>query len=285
MVMTKSYGKGVRIAALSLATATVLTLAAPAFAAGAKPARAPQSGMMAAIDPATGKLRQPTAAEARALVAGIQEMTKGSAAQLEMKQFADGTMSVVLADTFLNVSIAQAQPDGSLREVCVDSAADGSGGSGIVEAHAGSVGVDDDDLGGAEDGAGEQEGGDGEEAEELGGLHGVYLSSKAGAAVRTALASVALSTQTSRMEPSGCTCAMEMFRNELERSTDIVPFASCFSSGWTREPLVISWIPATRALLSAAVGCRILPVAGSIATIRPELAAGAGALTRRALAA
>jgi hypothetical protein len=124
MVMTKSYGKGVRIATLGLATATVLSLAAPAFAA--KPTQAPtaQSGLMVAIDPATGKVRQPTAAETRALVAGIQTMTKASTAKLELKQFADGTMSVNLADTFLNVSMAQVQPDGSVRQLCVDSAAD-----------------------------------------------------------------------------------------------------------------------------------------------------------------
>jgi hypothetical protein len=125
--MTKSYGKGVRVAALGLATATVLSLAAPAFAAGAKPqAKGPEnhagSGLMAAIDPATGKLRQPTAAETRALSAGIQEMTKASADKLQLKQFADGTMSMNLGTAFLNISLVQVQPDGTLREYCVDSA-------------------------------------------------------------------------------------------------------------------------------------------------------------------
>jgi hypothetical protein len=128
--MTNSYGKGVRIAALGLAAATVLSLAAPAHAAKARRAKAPapaaQSGMMVAIDPATGKIRQPTAAESKALVAGIQEMTKASAATPELKQFADGTMSVDLSSSFLNISMAQVQPDGSVREVCVDSAADAS---------------------------------------------------------------------------------------------------------------------------------------------------------------
>jgi hypothetical protein len=126
--MTNSYGKGVRIAALGLAAATVLSLAAPAYAAKARQAKAPapaaNSGMMVAIDPATGKIRQPTVAETKALVAGIQEMTKGSLAQPELKQFSDGTMSVDLSGSFLNISMAQVQPDGSIREVCVDSAAD-----------------------------------------------------------------------------------------------------------------------------------------------------------------
>jgi len=126
--MTNSCGKGVRIAALGLAAATVLSLAAPAYAAKTRRAKAPapavNSGMMVAIDPATGKIRQPTAAESKALVAGIQEMTKASAVQPELKQFSDGTMSVDLSSSFLNISMAQVQPDGSIREVCVDSAAD-----------------------------------------------------------------------------------------------------------------------------------------------------------------
>jgi hypothetical protein len=126
--MTNSYGKGVRIAALGLAAATVLSLATPAYAAKARRAKAPApaatSGMMIAIDPATGKIRQPTAAESKALVAGIQEMTKASAVEPELKQFSDGTMSVDLSSSFLNISMAQVQPDGSIREVCVDSAAD-----------------------------------------------------------------------------------------------------------------------------------------------------------------
>jgi hypothetical protein len=129
--MTNSYGKGVRIAALGLAAATVLSLTAPAHAAKAR-AKAPapaansglNSGLMVAIDPATGKVRQPTAAESKALVAGIQEMTKASAVKPELKQFANGTMSVDLSSSFLNISMVQVQPDGSIREVCVDSAND-----------------------------------------------------------------------------------------------------------------------------------------------------------------
>ena len=124
--MTKSYGKGVRLAALGLATATVLSLAAPAFA-GEKPAarkgHGAGNGVMAAID-ATGKLRQPTAAERRALAAGVQSMFKSSVKALQTKQTADGTMSVDLGTSFLNVSIAQVGPDGTIQQICVDNAAD-----------------------------------------------------------------------------------------------------------------------------------------------------------------
>ena len=113
--MKKLYGKGARLAALTVAAATVLSLAAPAFAAG-------PAGMTAAVD-AKGKLRQPTAAENQALVAGIQAMTKG-ASSVTLKEFQDGTVSATLLDAFLNISMAQIQPNGSIREICVDNAND-----------------------------------------------------------------------------------------------------------------------------------------------------------------
>ena len=125
--MTKSYGKGVRLAALGLAAATVLSLAAPAFA-GEKPAvkkgQGGGNGVMAAIDPATGKLRQPTAAESKALAAGIASLLKSSASPLLAKQTPDGTLSVDLGTSFLNISIAQVGPDGTIQQICLDNAAD-----------------------------------------------------------------------------------------------------------------------------------------------------------------
>jgi hypothetical protein len=124
--MTKSYGKGVRLAALGLATATVLSLAAPAFA-GEKPAvkkgQGAGNGVMAAID-ASGKLRQPTAAESKALAAGVESMFKSAPSSLQAKQTADGTMSVDLGTSFLNISIAQVGPNGTIQQICVDNAAD-----------------------------------------------------------------------------------------------------------------------------------------------------------------
>jgi hypothetical protein len=118
--MTKSYGKGARLAALGLATATVLALAAPAFA-GEKPAAG--NGMMAAID-ASGKLRQPTAAESKALAAGVASMFKIAPSPLQAKRTADGTMSLDLGTSFLSISIAQVGPNGTIQQICVDNAAD-----------------------------------------------------------------------------------------------------------------------------------------------------------------
>jgi hypothetical protein len=74
----------------------------------------------AAIDPATGKLRQPTAEESKALALGIQSMLKRSVQSLQLQQAPDGTMSIDLGSAFLNVSIAQMGPDGLLHESCVN---------------------------------------------------------------------------------------------------------------------------------------------------------------------
>src|SRR4051812_5138535 len=71
------------------------------------------------------------------------------------------------------------------------------------------------------------------------------------------------------MAPSGPTWAIEMFRNEVPRSTDIVPSAVCLACRVLAELLSSDSTPAARALLSAAVGWRSLPVAGSIAAITP----------------
>src|SRR3954451_17854062 len=122
-----------------------------------------------------------------------------------------------------------------------------------------------------------------------------YLSSKSGAAVTRALAAAALSTQICWRAPSGPPWAIEMFRNEVPRSTDIVPSAVCLACRVLAELLSSDSTPAARALLSAAVGWRSLPVAGSIAAITPlpvsrRLAAGfspanAGAARLRTVAA
>ena len=77
--------------------------------------------MTAAVDPA-GKLRQPTAAENKALAAGVQAMFAKAASPLQKS--ADGTMSVDLGTSFLNISLAQVGPDGVIHEICVDNPAD-----------------------------------------------------------------------------------------------------------------------------------------------------------------
>jgi len=105
--MIKSYRKGVRPAALGLAAATVLSLAAPVFGGE---------------EPAATKSHD-TVTERKALAAGIEAQLERSPSSLRIKRSADGTMSVDLGTSFLSITIALVGPDGTTRQVCVDSAA------------------------------------------------------------------------------------------------------------------------------------------------------------------
>jgi hypothetical protein len=123
--MTKLQKRGAGIAALSLATTFALGLAsAPAFAGGEQ-VRTREEGMQVAIDRATGKLRQPTASEARTL--GSPTITAKSAATgLQYTTWPDGTVSAVLTEDYLNVWLVQLNDNGSTSQVCVDGANAGS---------------------------------------------------------------------------------------------------------------------------------------------------------------
>jgi hypothetical protein len=117
--MTKLQKRGGRIAALGLAATFALGLTtAPAFA-GEK-VRATANGMQVAIDAATGKIRQPTAAESRALSASVQ--TKSATAGPTFTTWPDGTISAVLTSDYLNVWLVNLNADGSANQVCVDGA-------------------------------------------------------------------------------------------------------------------------------------------------------------------
>jgi hypothetical protein len=81
----------------------------------------PVAGMQVAIDPATGRLRQPTPAEARELLDGLRQMMKASPRAHVAQQHADGTLSLVLGAEALSVYVAKLGPDGSLAQACVGS--------------------------------------------------------------------------------------------------------------------------------------------------------------------
>jgi hypothetical protein len=106
-----------------LALVAVLALGLTAAAAAGElkaqktAVRAAGNGMQVAIDPATGKIRQPTAEEMRSLAAALG--TNKSLANLQMKEYADGTLSVTLDESFLNVWVARIGADGTLSQVCV----------------------------------------------------------------------------------------------------------------------------------------------------------------------
>ena len=76
-------------------------------------------GLQVAIDPATGKLRTPTPAEARQLAAALGLMLKDTSEDLERVVWPDGTTVVDLQGRFMSVAVAAVDDDGTLVTECV----------------------------------------------------------------------------------------------------------------------------------------------------------------------
>lgn len=109
-------------AALGLAATIAFGLAVPASAGDERaPRGGSRAGLQVAIDPVTHEIRQPTAAEAQALIAMARTMTK-SAGEPDITTYADGTISAVLGADYLNVWLAAVDARGSMYQVCVDGA-------------------------------------------------------------------------------------------------------------------------------------------------------------------
>jgi hypothetical protein len=83
---------------------------------------APSAGWRAFRDPSTGKLREPTAEEARAL---SREVARKTAApeNFEVLVHPDGTKSVDLKGAFSMSLVARRRPDGSITYECRPAAA------------------------------------------------------------------------------------------------------------------------------------------------------------------
>jgi hypothetical protein len=113
----------------ALGAAALLVCGAGSALAGEKPSAGAGKvqGMQVAIDPASGKLRQPTAAEMKALSAALGPMFHRSAQSAQVNQFADGTLSFTLGTDSLNIWLAAVNPDGSLAQACFDSSAVAAG--------------------------------------------------------------------------------------------------------------------------------------------------------------
>ena len=118
----RAGSSGAACAAIAL---VVLGMTSPAVAA--EPAAAPEellvpvAGMQVAIDAKTGRLRQPTAAEAQQLLGGLRGMLKASPRPTVAEVHKDGTLSLVLGDEYLSFSLAKVGADGALVQACVDS--------------------------------------------------------------------------------------------------------------------------------------------------------------------
>jgi hypothetical protein len=77
------------------------------------------AGRAVSIDPATGKLRQPTPAEARALAAGLKKLVNRSTEGLTVRQYSNGMKAVDLQGRFQSALVATRKADGSVAVKCV----------------------------------------------------------------------------------------------------------------------------------------------------------------------
>jgi hypothetical protein len=77
------------------------------------------AGQQAAVDPKTGKLRQPTAAESQALSEQFKRH-RGQVGQAPVVTYRlDGSISVDLTPEYMDASVVKLNPDGTLSMECV----------------------------------------------------------------------------------------------------------------------------------------------------------------------
>lgn len=79
------------------------------------------NGQQAAADKQTGKLRQPSAEEAKQLLDGMAPLVNMSTEGLTAIRHENGAVSVDLQDRFQSVAVAKVGADGEVEERCVTS--------------------------------------------------------------------------------------------------------------------------------------------------------------------
>jgi hypothetical protein len=93
-------------------------------------AAAPAAAGQAHVNPANGKLRQPTPAEAKAVADAFRALVSRSmrsAVANQVTEHADGSLSAFLGPETLNVWTVSVNADGSLHQMCVE------GGNAVVQ--------------------------------------------------------------------------------------------------------------------------------------------------------
>jgi hypothetical protein len=80
-------------------------------------------GLRVYVDPATGKIKQPTPAEVRALDQAIASLPSRELKSFQATQYSDGTVSIALNGAFMNYALVRINADGSVSQACVDDAA------------------------------------------------------------------------------------------------------------------------------------------------------------------
>lgn len=97
----------------------VALVCAPAGIASAQEApQDPADAQKVAVDPATGKLRQPTAQESKELEA-LGRMLSRPVESLPVQVHANGMLSVNLEDAFMDVAFVRLTPEGHLEHSCL----------------------------------------------------------------------------------------------------------------------------------------------------------------------
>ena len=76
--------------------------------------------MQAFVDPSTGRLRQPTADEARQLAEQVRSLLRQDIDDLEVVRHPNGMLSVDLKDRFHSVAFATVDQTGQLALQCLD---------------------------------------------------------------------------------------------------------------------------------------------------------------------
>lgn len=94
--------------------------------AGQKPEAAPESPtpreaprVVVAVDPATGELRAPTAAEVEGLRAGARKGLSATVPPTRVETLSDGRVRARLGPEYFRFSVAGVRPDGTLSSECV----------------------------------------------------------------------------------------------------------------------------------------------------------------------
>lgn len=80
-------------------------------------------GVQVAIDPATGRVQQPTAEQAQALATALQHLTTRETEGLSVTELPGGGVMVNLDDTFQEIAMATVDRKGRVRLHCVNDAA------------------------------------------------------------------------------------------------------------------------------------------------------------------
>ena len=103
-----------------LATAEVAAAAGPGTSAAESKnvVSVPVGGMQVAIDARTGRLRQPTPQEARALASELARLFTPRSSTAATR-YADGTVGMVVDSEYFNFSVVRIGTDGHLQNTCV----------------------------------------------------------------------------------------------------------------------------------------------------------------------